>query len=125
MLSDADFERDVENDESLSFLRPGTPELLLKKLRRGKVRVSAELDLHGKTVAEAQDELSEFLTECHTYKQRCIRIIHGKGFGSPAGRPVIKSKLDRWLRLREDVLAFSTARPIDGGTGAVYVLLRI
>ena len=125
MLSDASFERAAQIDEELLFSRDGASARVLRKLRRGQLNVGAELDLHGKTVAESQQALSDFLEECQTYRVRCVRIIHGKGFGSPDGRPIIKSKLDRWLRLREDVIAFSSARPVDGGTGAVYVLLRI
>ena len=124
MLSDDPFDREVETGEELIFSRPGTSSRLLKKLRRGEFSVGAEFDLHGKTVAESQQALSHFLEECRTFNIRCVRIIHGKGLGSPDGRPVIKSKLDRWLRLRDDVVAFSSARPIDGGTGAVYVLLK-
>lgn len=124
MLSDDPYDRGVETGETLFFARPGPSARTLKRLRRGQLRVDAELDLHGKTVAEAQHALAPFLMECGSLGIRCVRIIHGKGFGSPHGIPVIKSKLDRWLRLRDDVLAFSSARPVDGGTGAVYVLLR-
>ena len=124
MLSDDPFDREVKTGEELMFSRPGISSRLLKKLRRGQLSVGAELDLHGKTVAESQKALSCFLEECGTLSIRCVRIIHGKGLGSPDGIPVIKSKLARWLKLRDDVVAFSSARPIDGGTGAVYVLLK-
>ncbi len=124
MLSDGPYDAEVEPGEELLFSRAGTSARLLKKLRRGQLSVGAELDLHGKTVAESQLALSHFLEECRTLGVRCVRIIHGKGFGSPHGIPVIKSKLVRWLRLRDDILAFSSARPFDGGTGAVYVLLK-
>ena len=124
MLSDESYEQGVETNEILLYSRPGTPSRLLKKLRRGQMHIGAELDLHGKTVAESQHALAYFLQHCSDDEIRCVRIIHGKGFGSRHGRPVIKSKLDRWLRLRKDVVAFSSARPIDGGTGAIYVLLK-
>ena len=124
MLSDAPYDLESETGEQLVFARAGTASRTLKRLRRGQIRVGAELDLHGKTVAEAQQALPPFLEECGSLGIRCVRLIHGKGFGSPDGRPVIKFKLDRWLRLRDDVLAFSSARPMDGGTGAMYVLLK-
>jgi len=124
MLSDESYERDVEINEWLAFSRPGTPSRVLQKLRRGQIQLDAELDLHGKTVAESQLALAGFLQQCRDEGIRCVRIIHGKGFGSPRGKPIIKSKLDRWLRLRNDVSAFSSARPVDGGTGALYVLLK-
>ena len=124
MLSDDPYDAELETGEELLFTRTGASARLLKKLRRGQFSVEAELDLHGMTVADAQEALSRFLKECQTFRVRCVRIIHGKGLGSRGGRPVIKSKLDRWLRLRDDVVAFSSARPVDGGTGAVYVLLK-
>ena len=124
MLSDDPFDQQTDTHETLIFSRPGTSSRRVKKLRRGQIDVGAELDLHARTVAESQQALSRFLEECREYRIRCVRIIHGKGFGSPDGRPVIKSKLDRWLRLRDDVIAFSSARAVDGGTGAIYVLLK-
>jgi DNA-nicking Smr family endonuclease len=124
MLLDDPVEREVETGDELIYLRPGIGSGVLRKLRRGQFSVGAELDLHGKTVSEARDALALFLKESQTFGIRCVRIIHGKGLGSRHGRPVIKGKLDRWLRMRDEVIAFSSARPIDGGTGAVYVLLR-
>ena len=124
MLSDEPWPDDIETGEELVYLKPGQQTRLLQRLRRGHFAVSAELDLHGLTVSEARDTLAEFLRECALRNQRCVRVIHGKGRGSRHGRPVIKGKVDRWLRLRDEVVAFCSARPVDGGTGAVYVLLR-
>lgn len=115
---------EVETGEELSYKRPGIQTQLFKRLRRGQFIVEAELDLHGLTSAMAQRELGDFLQTCRYNNRRCVRIIHGKGRGSRDGKPILKNHLNRWLRLRDDVLAFTSARPVDGGTGAVYVLLR-
>lgn len=123
MLSDDTDLTDLETGDELLFARDGVPRKTMRKLRRGQYSVEAELDLHGMSVAQARDALSVFLKECQTLNTRCVRIIHGKGLGSRHGVPIIKGKLDRWLRLRKDVVAFSSARSVDGGRGAVYVLL--
>lgn len=124
LLSDDPYFSDLETGDELVYIRPGLQNKLLRKLRRGQFSVGAELDMHGLTVAEAHGALSEFFKECRLRGLRCVRIIHGKGLRSPEGRPVIKGKLDRWLRLRQEVVAFCSARTVDGGTGAVYVLLK-
>ena len=113
-----------EVPEVLWFHRPGLQHLLLRKLRRGRLPVGAELDLHGMIVAEARLAVDRFLVEAGEFGIRCVRIIHGKGKLSAERRPVLKGLLNRWLRDRDEVLAFSSARPEDGGTGAVHVLLR-
>lgn len=115
---------EVETGEELSYKRAGIQNQLFKRLRRGQFIVEAELDLHGLTSAMAKSELTAFLQACQYYNRRCVRIIHGKGRGSRDGKPVLKNNLNQWLRLRNEVLAFCSARPDDGGTGAVYVLLR-
>jgi len=107
----------------LSFSRSGLQHNVLKKLRQGKHPVEHVLDLHGLTVAEASRELLEFLGECEAVGIRHAIIIHGKGFRSRE-KPVIKPMVNRWLRATEKVLAFHTALPKDGGSGAVYVLLK-
>lgn len=114
----------VESGEALSFCRPGLQHTVLKRLRKGQIVVQGALDLHGKTVVEAADELVKFIRETQQAGIRCVRIIHGKGQGSPDKRPVLKSKVNTWLRRKDEVLAFCSAPPTDGGTGAVYVLLR-
>jgi len=115
---------ELETGEELVFLRPGLQQRLLTRLRRGHFAVGAELDLHGLNAEQARAALAEFLRACRLQQVRCVRIVHGKGLRSPHGRPVIKQRLHRWLRLRDEVLAFCSARPTDGGTGAVYVLLK-
>ncbi len=117
-------ESEVQTDEFLEFSRPGVQRRILQELRRGHIEVEMEVDLHGLTVAYARETLGEFLRECRVRHVRCVRIIHGKGYRSENRQPVLKSKLNYWLRLREDVLAFCSATRRDGGTGAAYVLLR-
>ncbi len=114
----------TETGEELLFARPGVQRRVLRKLRRGQYAVQEELDLHGMTVPVARDAVQEFIAECRATNRRCVRIIHGKGNRSSNRGPVLKGKLDRWLRQWDDIIAFSSARPMDGGTGAVYVLLR-
>lgn len=115
---------ELETGEQLWYLRPGAQHRLLRKLRRGHFSIGAELDLHGLTVAQARTALSVFLKDCRLRDIRAVRIVHGKGRRSPRGMPVLKGKLDRWLRLRDEVVAFASAPGVDGGTGAVYVLLK-
>lgn len=114
---------DMEIGEELVYLQAGVQRGVLRKLRRGHYSVRRELDLHGLTVPEARLALGEFLAHCSEQGERCVRIIHGKGNNSRNQQPVLKIKLNTWLRLRKDILAFCSARPVDGGTGAVYVLL--
>lgn len=117
-------ESEVETHDFLLFSRPGLQLRVLQELQRGHIEPGLELDLHGLTAEYARRVLREFLAECHHRHIRCARIIHGKGFGSQQRQPVLKCKVNYWLRLREDVLAFCSATRRDGGTGAVYVLLR-
>jgi DNA-nicking Smr family endonuclease len=123
-LSDIFEPWELDTGEELGFARPGLQHGMLRKLRRGQFSVGAELDLHGMTVVVARQAVSEFLYQCRLRHIRCVRIIHGKGRGSRHQGPVLKGKVDGWLRQRDEVLAFATARPVDGGTGAVYVLLK-
>ena len=113
----------IEAADLLAYRAPGLQDSVWRKLRRGSFRIGAELDLHGLNRAAAQQAVAVFLADCQNQGRRCLRIIHGKGRGSPNTGPVIKALLDGWLRRRKDVLAFCSARPHDGGTGAVYVLL--
>jgi len=121
MFSDAEIVEDCP--DILSFSRSGLQHNVLKKLRQGKNPVEQVLDLHGLTVVEARKELQAFLGECEAAGLRHIIIVHGKGFRSK-GKPVIKPMLNRWLRAVDNVLAFHSAQPKDGGNGAVYVLLK-
>ena len=110
--------------ESLRFQRPSVGRRTMRKLARGNFSVQDEIDLHGMTVPEAKDALHDFMGECELRSYTCVRIVHGKGLGSGNRGPVLKSKVNKWLRQWNEVLAFVSARQIDGGTGAVYVLLR-
>jgi DNA-nicking Smr family endonuclease len=114
---------DLETGEDLWYRRPGLQRGVLRKLRRGQFTVQGELDLHGMTVPVARTALATFLRASLRAGSRCVRIVHGKGHGSPGRRPVLKELLPGWLRQRKEVLAFCSATPADGGTGAVYVLL--
>jgi len=110
--------------EEIAFRRPGLPERTFRQLRRGHFRIEAEADLHGLNVDRAKFLLREFICESAAYGLGCVRVIHGKGLGSGPGGPVLKGNVQRWLMQWEEVLAFVTARARDGGSGAVYVLLR-
>jgi DNA-nicking Smr family endonuclease len=110
--------------EALSFHRPSVGRRTMRKLARGNFSVQDEIDLHGMTVPEAKGALHEFIGACELRGYTCIRIVHGKGLGSGNRGPVLKGKVNRWLRQWHEVLAFVSARQIDGGTGAIYVLLR-
>jgi len=123
MMSDSLEMADFETGEELLFSRD-IPTNTLRKLRRGKYRLDAELDLHRMTSEQARQAIATFITNCKGRGCRCVRIIHGKGNSSLHKIPVLKGKVDLWLRKRNDVLAFCSARPADGGTGAVYVLLK-
>ena len=114
----------VEADGDLSFVRPGLPRQILRKLRRGQWVIQDQLDLHGLDREAARVQTAEFLKACERRGLRCVRIIHGKGRGSKNREPVLKLKVRHWLMQREQVLAFTPARPVDGGTGAVVVLLK-
>lgn len=98
---------------------------VFRKLRRGGYTVRDEIDLHGLTSAEAREALEAFLKEAVAARRHCVRVIHGKGRGSGHRGPVLKRKLGKWLQTRDEVLAYCSARPVDGGTGAAYVLLAV
>lgn len=117
-------ESEVQTHDYLEFVRPGVQMRVLDELRRGRIEPGLSLDLHGLTAAHARAALREFLAECAARRVRCAHIVHGKGYGSATRQPVLKCKVNYWLRLRADVLAFCSATRRDGGTGAVYVLLR-
>lgn len=113
----------LASGEELVFQREGIQAAVLRKLRRGDYRVQGEVDLHGLTVAEAKQALREFLGEALLRHWRCVRIVHGKGLRSGHRGPVLKGMVATMLRKVGPVLAYVSARQVDGGTGAVYVLL--
>ncbi|MCE9633700.1 MAG: Smr/MutS family protein [Methylophilales bacterium] len=124
-LSDTYYPADeIESGEELLYLREGHSPDILKKLRRGHWVTQAELDLHGMQVEEARSYTAQFLSECKRKGVRCVRIIHGKGLGSKNREPVLKNKLRGWLIQRDEIIAYCQARRVDGGGGAVLVLLK-
>lgn len=124
MISDYFEPADLETGEELYYRSEGIQQAVLRKLRRGQFRVGAVLDLHGMNREAARNALLAFLRGARQDNMSCVRIIHGKGKGSRHRGAVLKQKVNYWLRQRDEVLAFCSARPVDGGTGAVYVLLR-
>ncbi len=123
-FSDAYDPGNVSANETLFFARPGLQQRQLQRFRRGQLHCAAQLDMHGMTTAIARSELMAFITHCRERRIRCACIIHGKGYGSGGTSPVLKNRLNSWLRQHHDVLAFSSAQPRHGGSGALYVLLR-
>jgi DNA-nicking Smr family endonuclease len=120
-LSDYQTEENVTADERLFFVRPGLQLKQIRNLKRGKISICATLDLHGFNIESARKELIRFLDYAHQNKKYCINIIHGKGH---AHQPILKNKLNNWLRQVKIVLAFCTALPKHGGGGATYILLK-
>jgi DNA-nicking Smr family endonuclease len=114
----------IDSGEELVFLREGLSRHILRQLRRGHWVVQEHLDLHGMNRGQAADAVAEFLRECRARQLRCVRIVHGKGLGSRNREPVLKGKLRKWLVVRDEVLAFCQAPAVQGGSGAVLVLLR-
>ena len=113
----------IEVGDEINYLKQGQPQRLLKQLRRGDFSVRAEIDLHEMTIAVARDAVRAFLDESIAHRDYCVRIIHGKGLRSRADGPVLKRMTATLLARRKDVLAYASARPAQGGTGAVIVLL--
>lgn len=107
-----------------SYQRNGVQRSVLRKLRRGQYPVAAEIDLHGLNLHEAGVRLARFLEEARGRRFGCVRVIHGKGLSSPGLKAVLKPQVLRWLRGHDSVLAYTPARDADGGSGALYVLLR-
>ncbi|MBL4852095.1 MAG: Smr/MutS family protein [Gammaproteobacteria bacterium] len=114
----------VDTEDSLSYSRTGIQHGIMRKLRRGQYAIEAELDMHGMTVAIAKPILAEFLYRAQTMGKRCVKIIHGKGYRSTNQQPVLKTRINNWLRRSNTVVAFHSAKQRDGGTGAVYVLIK-
>ena len=121
---DADFGDDVEAEDDATYLRPGLPRDILRKLRRIHWVIQDTLDLHGLTGDEAVAETAVFLAGCKRTGLRCVRIIHGKGLRSPGKEPVLKRRIRKLLTRRDEVLAFAEPRAAEGGGGAVVVLLE-
>ena len=114
----------VTGEGALSFQRAGVRIQVMRRLRRGLYPIDDELDLHGLSQSGARNQLADFIARSRECGCRCVRIIHGKGYRSGARGPVLKTAVNLWLRRHMEVMAFVSARAIDGGAGAVYVLLR-
>jgi DNA-nicking Smr family endonuclease len=115
----------VSIEDRLSYIAPGLQKNVLAKMRKGQFGLDAEIDLHGLTSAEAKRQLLVFLHRAVIDGCRCVLLIHGKGYRSQDNLPVLKNNLNLWLRQHRDVLAFCSAKPKDGGAGAVLALLRL
>ncbi|MBT8091728.1 MAG: Smr/MutS family protein [Gammaproteobacteria bacterium] len=109
---------------ALRFHRPSVGKRTMRKLAKGGYSVQDEIDLHGMTLAEAKPRLTDFIEHSARQGRLCVRVVHGKGLGSGHRGPVLKSAVNRWLRKWDSVLAFVSTRQVDGGTGALYVLLQ-
>jgi len=109
---------------ALRFCRQHVGRRTMRKLTRGGYSVQAEIDLHGMTLAEAKPRLQDFIQYNAEQDRLCVRVVHGKGLGSGERGAVLKSAVNAWLRRWDNVIAFVSTRQVDGGTGAVYVLLQ-
>ena len=123
MLADID-DSETASGDSLRFRRAAVGRRTMRKLARGNFSVQNEIDLHGMIISQAKENLHDFIVASSRRGHTCVRIIHGKGLGSGERGPVLKRKVNTWLRQWGQVLAFVSARQVDGGTGAVYVLLQ-
>ncbi|MBA3588253.1 MAG: Smr/MutS family protein [Methylibium sp.] len=123
LSDDFDVESLLDTDEALSFRRDGVGIDVVRKLRRGGWTIQAQLDLHGLRRDEARERLAGFLRDAARHGLRCVRVVHGKGNGSPGRQAVLKGKVRSWLVQKSEVLAFVQARGSEGGAGALVVLL--
>ena len=118
-----DVETLLDTDEALSFRRPGMGPDVVRKLRRGGWSIQGQPDLHGLRREDAREALALFVKDAHKVGWRCVRVVHGKGLGSPGKTPVLKGRVQSWLIQKAEVIAFVQARPAEGGAGALVVLL--
>ena len=114
----------LDVDDQMSYRAKGIGTDVTRKLRRGDWSIQGQIDLHGLRSDEAREALSQFMREAVRQGWRCLRVVHGKGLGSPGREPVLKAKVQRWLVQKSEVLAFVQAKPAEGGAGAMLVLLR-
>ncbi len=114
----------LDVDDALSFRRPGIGTDVTRKLRKGHWSIQREIDLHGLRREDAREALAAFIRLAVRDGVRCVRVVHGKGLGSPGKTPVLKSKVQGWLVQKNEVLAFVQARADEGGAGALVVLLK-
>ena len=114
----------LDTDDGLGFTREGIGHDVLARLRRGQWSIQRQVDLHGLTRDAAREALARFIRQAGRDGLRCVRVVHGKGNGSPGREPVLKGKVRTWLVQKQEVIAFAQASAADGGHGAVLVLLR-
>lgn len=114
----------LESDDGLSFRRPEVGPDVARDLRRGRWVVMAQLDLHGMFVEEAREAVAKFIVTAQANGRYCVRIVHGKGNGSPGGQSILREKVRRWLKQRDEVIAFAEPHERDGGAGATIVRLK-
>ncbi|MEY2660934.1 MAG: hypothetical protein RLZZ123_2106 [Pseudomonadota bacterium] len=114
----------LDVDDQMSYRAKGIGTDVTRKLRRGEWSIQGQIDLHGLRSEEAREALSQFMRDAVRQGWRCLRVVHGKGLGSPGREPVLKAKVQRWLVQKSEVLAFVQAKPAEGGAGAMLVLLR-
>lgn len=114
----------LETGEEIFHARPGIQKRVIRRLRRGQYSVGGELDLHNMNAEAARASLDSFIADARGRMITCVKVIHGKGLRSKGDGPVLKRLVSHWLRRHPAVVAFASARPNDGGTGAVYVLLK-
>lgn len=117
----------TESDEYVEGYRVGLDPRLVSELRRGKFAVQAHVDLHGLIQGDAKTTLKEFILASVRKGLRTVLVVHGRGLRSPGGHSVLKHASAGWLShgaIGGHVLAFTSARPADGGAGATYVLLK-
>jgi len=113
----------LDADDAMSFRRPGINTDVTRKLRAGEWTIQRQIDLHGMRTDEAREALGAFIRDAYKQGLRCVRVVHGKGLGSPGRQPVLKAKVQRWLIQKNETLAFVQAKPAEGGAGALVVLL--
>jgi DNA-nicking Smr family endonuclease len=122
-LDNSGYSEPVSGDETISYRREDISHKAFNRLKRGQRSMEGKLDLHGYTIEEAEQALIHFLDHAQGTGKRCLLIVHGKGYSTPNQMPVLKNKVNLWLRNRPDVLAFCSAQPRNGGAGAIYLWL--
>jgi DNA-nicking Smr family endonuclease len=123
LSDDFDVSTLLDTDDELSYRRSGVGTDVTQKLRKGHWSLQGQIDLHGLRSDEAREALGQFIRDAYKRGWRCVRVVHGKGLGSPGKTPVLKSKVQRWLVQKNEVLAFVQAKASEGGAGALVVLL--
>ncbi len=114
----------VESDQALHFASAGIQLKVMIRLKKGHMPWEQGIDLHGMSIDEARNQLSHFIRSCYHQQNQVVLVVHGKAYSQSGSAPILKSYTNDWLRQLPEVLAFSSAQAKDGGTGALYVLLR-